>query len=57
MWNSEQARIYGGYPGNVLTRCIDQTVTLWQTPKPQFVGDQILLTTLAPQCINENNDR
>ena len=52
MWDSDKTRFHGGYAGDVLTRCIDQKITLWQVPEPKLVGEHVLLTTLNPQCVS-----
>jgi hypothetical protein len=52
MWESWLTRAHGGYAGDVMTRCIDSKLTLWQTPDPQLVGDHVMLSTLDPQCLS-----
>ena len=51
MWDSDLTRSHGGYAGDVLTRCINSRTTLWQTPNPALVGDNIVLSVLDPQCL------
>ena len=60
MWDSDLTRARGGYAGDVLTRCIDSEIKLWQVPKPwrvALVGDHFLLTTLDPACVSGADDR
>jgi hypothetical protein len=57
MWESWITRAHGGYAGDVMTRCIDSKVTLWQTPDPLLVGDHVMLSTLDPQCLSELDHR
>jgi len=52
MWDSGLTRARGGYAGDDLTRCIDSKTRLWQVPNSQLVGDNILLSTLDPKCVN-----
>jgi hypothetical protein len=52
MWESGITRAHGGYAGDVMTRCIDSKLTLWQTPIPLLVGDHVMLSTLDPQCLS-----
>jgi hypothetical protein len=53
MWESSAMRARGGYAGDVLTRCIDSKLTLWQTQHPRLVGDHVvMLSTLDPQCLS-----
>jgi hypothetical protein len=56
MWESDLTRAHGGYAGDLLTRCINSTTTLWQAPEAHLVGDHIMLSLLNPQCLNEAND-
>ena len=57
MWDSELTRAHGGYARDVLTRCIDSRINVWQVPNPQLVGDHILLSTLDPKCVDRVDDR
>jgi hypothetical protein len=57
MWESWLTRAHGGYAGDVMTRCIDSKLTLWQTPDPLLVGDHVMLSTLDPQCLSELDHR
>lgn len=52
MWESSGTRAHGGYAGDVMTRCINSKLTLWQTPHPLLVGDHVMLSTLDPQCLS-----
>jgi hypothetical protein len=57
MWDSDLTRARGGYAGDVLVRCINSKVTLWQAPIVYRVGDHIMLSMLDPQCLNGIDDQ
>jgi hypothetical protein len=54
MWNSPITRVHGGYAGDILTRCIQSTETVWQATNPQWIGDHMMLSLLDGECLRRS---